>query len=905
MTKLITTATGVPIPVDSNGALVQFPANTAKVEFHVRQGKTGAGVWWCLGGPTLSYKAGDPAFKYLGNNGAVDRTLAAGQTHCLFVTNVGMTNIVDPEYTPAVAGGGSTGGGTGTGTGGGGTGTGTGTLPPSTSARDPSVNDMGIRNVSPADVLDWPMSIARFFKRGEIKNTAGILGFAAVGDTKMRWDDGSVKHAIFRVIMPKLAKGVTGTLLFMNVAAVSAAPLTAAQMLATNFNFDAQIQLSGNGGTASARQMLQDGSYTVWTSSVDATEIILADHSAARKYDIGPNALRSIRPIFHATFWPGINKVRVRYIGENCNTETLEDVGFDDNGLTSDLAASDIASVVAIPQGTQFRVFNNGLNDVWVRPGPDASVKATSADLKIQSAESAILTRGSNAFLSAITKVGQATTLDLDGGEPNCNLTLSIGHASPKQVYAKASHLHFAATKWTKTFWIGGAPEPAVDIDHNIGYVSSTGALPTFDHTLRIPEASIDKTYKAWLSKRRDLGDNGGLQTGMGVAGGRDEIYVVPRQQAQWLLSGDHRLLEVASGLADLAGSFPGHVREGDPTKFFDAAKTVPAIGKPLSVFARPSLWLFDRRDKSTPQDAVPIQGVRVTPGRHPAGGWSFENTHQPDMYSALYALTGDYFYLEQLQIWVASTALIFSPGNRGPQFSMGFYTEVRGFAWTLLHRIRAAYFSPDGSPEKVLFTQAAKDGVAFAEGSHDVRGTPNENTPIWAFARKAHLVHNLLHFFDENHVNATATHVDPKKLSLANSQWMCHFIIFALGEALEKGFTFAQPLFSWCAWLLITQFQEPGYNPMNVWQYVTGLSDQNGVYFKNWTETVPAYAVNPPPLNTDVGNGFSAIAYGASTMVTKEPGGQKAYDWCKANIYDKLRARYPDDPKWALLARA
>lgn len=38
---------------------------------------------------------------------------------------------------------------------------------------------------------------------------------------------------------------------------------------------------------------------------------------------------KSFRPIFHATFFPEINKVRVRFIGEISNTETLQDLEYD------------------------------------------------------------------------------------------------------------------------------------------------------------------------------------------------------------------------------------------------------------------------------------------------------------------------------------------------------------------------------------------------------------------------------------------------------------------------------------------------------------------------------------------------------------------------------------------------
>ena len=37
------------------------------------------------------------------------------------------------------------------------------------------------------------------------------------------------------------------------------------------------------------------------------------------------SSYKSFRPIFHATFWPGINKVRVRFVGEVADSEKLQD----------------------------------------------------------------------------------------------------------------------------------------------------------------------------------------------------------------------------------------------------------------------------------------------------------------------------------------------------------------------------------------------------------------------------------------------------------------------------------------------------------------------------------------------------------------------------------------------------
>ena len=61
--------------------------------------------------------------------------------------------------------------------------------------------------------------------------------------------------------------------------------------------------------------MLRNGDFIYWTQGPIASTIILADHTG-RKYDMGFDQYRPFRPIFHATFWPALNKIRVRFIGE-------------------------------------------------------------------------------------------------------------------------------------------------------------------------------------------------------------------------------------------------------------------------------------------------------------------------------------------------------------------------------------------------------------------------------------------------------------------------------------------------------------------------------------------------------------------------------------------------------------
>jgi hypothetical protein len=145
---------------------------------------------------------------------------------------------------------------------------------------------------------------------------------------KSRWSDGSVKHAILSFYLPTLTANSTVTVSFVNqTAGNNTGFLAKTDMLATARDFDAAMRLT-NGATtvsASARMLLSNDKYEYWLKGSVMTSVIIADHSAARTGDIGFDANKSLRPIFHATFWPGINKIKVRYIGEVANTEVLQD----------------------------------------------------------------------------------------------------------------------------------------------------------------------------------------------------------------------------------------------------------------------------------------------------------------------------------------------------------------------------------------------------------------------------------------------------------------------------------------------------------------------------------------------------------------------------------------------------
>jgi Protein of unknown function (DUF3383) len=87
--------------------------------------------------------------------------------------------------------------------------------------------------------------------------------------------------------------------------------------------------VSGQVQTVSARAMLANGDYKLWTSGPVAQTIMLGDDGPTRKYDIGfGDGYHPLRPRFYATFWPATHQVSVRVVGENGLTSEVEDLAY-------------------------------------------------------------------------------------------------------------------------------------------------------------------------------------------------------------------------------------------------------------------------------------------------------------------------------------------------------------------------------------------------------------------------------------------------------------------------------------------------------------------------------------------------------------------------------------------------
>jgi len=204
----------------------------------------------------------------------------------------------------------------------------------SPSSFDKSINSLRIKEPLGIDRTNHPIQFARPFIKGEIQNFPEVVidgkSFTQQVNVKQRYDDGSVKHAVFNIVLDDLPAGSEVFATFINKSTSNNTPLTQAEMLSDTFNFNANMQFTFDEiANVSARDMLSSEHYEYWLQGPIATSVVLQDHSTEGLYDVGADSHKSIRPIIIVTFWPTINEYTVRFIAENANTQTLQDQHYD------------------------------------------------------------------------------------------------------------------------------------------------------------------------------------------------------------------------------------------------------------------------------------------------------------------------------------------------------------------------------------------------------------------------------------------------------------------------------------------------------------------------------------------------------------------------------------------------
>jgi hypothetical protein len=416
--------------------------------------------------------------------------------------------------------------------------------------------------------------------------------------------------------------------------------------------------------------------------------------------------------------------------------------------------------------------------------------------------------------------------------------------------YAKAGMTHLHHARWRKLAWWGGAA-PEVNVKHNSVYLINSRAVPNYDQTLSVPESALAALKTRWTGPQTEPMGVGLANPYMPSTGGRPDIGLMPGWSATYLLSMDKRAKEVTMGTADLAGSFSMHYRD---------RKT----DRPVSVVDYPYMTIFgnpgDTWNKATNQyESFPVcasSGACNSPNVH-------DTPHQPALAYLPYLVSGDYYYLEELQFWAMYNSFMSNPYYRG--FGKGLLSpdQVRGQAWSMRTLGEVAYITPDADPLKAQFVGILDNNLEYYNTTYPQN--PSANTLGVLTNGNAYAY-------------GAATGIAP---------WQDDFFTSAVGHVAELGFDKAKSILAYKVMFPTMRMVGSGACWIDAAKYEMQIRDSASS--ANYTTMAQVYKVNHADAFSALGCGSSAMASSLGLMVGEMTGYSSATDGYPSNMQPAL----------------
>ncbi len=283
-------------------------------------------------------------------------------------------------------------------------------------------------------------------------------------------------------------------------------------------------------------------------------------------------------------------------------------------------------------------------------------------------------------------------TMTASGGAVTYDATISQNGAV---VFSQANITQYQYQTWDQQIWSNGAPQ--VNVQHDVQALEKTGDIQNYDLTTGVAASVVNHEATAMTGAGFGILGNAGITEYMPMTGGRADIGTTTQANAVWLLTQNQTAEQYALAQANAAGSVPWH--------FFD-----PTTGTYINVANYPKLW--------TASDAVRLGYTALTQlmPSPTQTGWTPNSAHEPDLDYVAYLMTGNRYYLDQLNAEAAYDVISTTPNPRqqGQGIVADGVDQVRAQAWNLREIVEAASANPVGSAEKVYFTNIMNANFTF-----------------------------------------------------------------------------------------------------------------------------------------------------------------------------------------------
>lgn len=365
--------------------------------------------------------------------------------------------------------------------------------------------------------------------------------------------------------------------------------------------------------------------------------------------------------------------------------------------------------------------------------------------------------------------VVENTKTFVPGGKLTYDVDVEVGGRS---VYAKSALTHYHHARWHQAGWWDAARVPVMDVKLNGAYMMATKAVSNYDSRVVPTNNELNNIAGRITADNTGPMTIGPIVAYMPTAGGRGDIGPLPTWSVMYLLSMDKRARNAMMAAADGSGSWSIHYRD-EKTGY--PVRTDNEANKHITTH-----WNL--------REYGPLPVPRYVNNNGALGDTPFEadTAHQPSLAYLPYLVTGDYYYLEELQFWASSNPLGTASNNHGEGKGLVRWQQLRGQAWSLRTLGHSAYITPDNDPLKAYFTKQLENNLDFYHATYVV-GNPNK-----------------LGVYDGSGENAFQ--VD------ASAPWQDDFLTWSFGYLSELGFAKATPILQWKAKYSVGRMTAPGY---------------------------------------------------------------------------------------------
>ncbi|NIA31304.1 MAG: T9SS type A sorting domain-containing protein, partial [Actinobacteria bacterium] len=359
-----------------------------------------------------------------------------------------------------------------------------------------------------------------------------------------------------------------------------------------------------------------------------------------------------------------------------------------------------------------------------------------------------------------------------------------------KIIYTKFGLAHTHHARWRKVFWWG--EEPDIDVKHNIEYLFSTRSVPTYDRKISVSQAAL-----ANMNNNFEPMSNGNISEYMPQTGAQDGIGPLPRWAALYLLTMDPRAKGNILMNGDAAGSYQVHYRD----------KTTDL---PVSLDDHPYMTLLGNYEgtynpRTGRHDAFPSVSNSLQK-------YMPDDAHQPSLAYLPYVVTGDYYYLEELQFWANWNMLRANPEYRAFEKGLLRWGQVRAQAWSLRTLGQVAYITPDDHPLKHYFVERLNNNIE----------TYLEETVQNPDVNKLGLL------AEGNYIVAEPYMLPP---------WEDDFFTWTTGYLVHLGFANALPLLRWKSAFVLGRLIDPDYCWLHASEYDIQIGTKANGIFKTFAQ--------------------------------------------------------------------